>query len=263
MTSDHESNEARDEALNQGLAPEVSRRVAVILDAVEQEAEQLRLESQAEARQYLHASRDRADQLVEVRQQRIGQLTDELIEKAEAVISRLEGAAPVRAGFDNLVRALGNAAERLSQEAEQTHDDYEPRSFHSRLASPPPPPVIAPPPLAGPQPQSDVAAGADPVEQVRPPQPPISSPAPPPPAIPASDRPTGTGASPESVGSHDLDEGRRIAIQLAAQGWTCGQVRSRLQQRMGIGNSRRILDEIFGAGSADEAIVPWCYQTGG
>ncbi|MGI8728072.1 MAG: hypothetical protein ACR2K6_10405 [Solirubrobacterales bacterium] len=112
----------------------MSRRVSVILDAVEQEAAQLRLESRAEAREYLHASRDRADQLVEVRQERISQLTDELIEKAEAVVARLEDAAPVREGFDNLVRALGSAAERLSHEAERTHNEFEPRSFHAELA---------------------------------------------------------------------------------------------------------------------------------
>lgn len=314
--------------------------MSVILDAVEQEAAQLRLESRAEAREYLHASRDRADQLVEVRQERISQLTDELIEKAEAVVARLEDAAPVREGFDNLVRALGSAAERLSHEAERTHDDFEPRSFHAELADRPPsptpdrpasnpetdsaddggreqqtappapieppsgpapsgsdraqPPVIGPPPVAG----SGAAGASGPLPrptltQPLPPFPPVGSSAPPPQPSPeaaraAVDTSSQVGASGIRVGDQvpeprpaavsssnpgagpdagtvggwrDLDEGRRIAIQLAAQGRTRGQVRSHLQQRMGIGDFRRILGEIFGAGSADDATVPWSAQS--
>ena len=101
-----------------GIAPEVSRRVSSILDAVEREAGRLRGEATDEAQRYLDYSRRRADELVAERQRRIAELSDEIIGKSEAVVGRLEDAAPVRQGFDNLVRALGDAAERLAQEAE-------------------------------------------------------------------------------------------------------------------------------------------------
>lgn len=114
-------------------APEISRRVGSILDAVEREAARLREEARVEATAYLDNARRRADGLVAERQRRIGELSDELIAKSEAVIARLDDAAPVRQGFENLVRALGDAAERLAHEAEDTASDFEPPAFGAAI----------------------------------------------------------------------------------------------------------------------------------
>ena len=90
------------------MAPEISRRVGSILDAVEREASRLRDEAQAEAARYGENARRHADGLVAERQRRISELSDELIAKSEAVVARLDDAAPVRQGFENLVRQLAS-----------------------------------------------------------------------------------------------------------------------------------------------------------
>jgi vacuolar-type H+-ATPase subunit E/Vma4 len=105
------------DAVASALAAEVSRRVAAILESVESEAARVRDEARAEAAGYLDDARRRADALVAERQRRIAELSDELVAGAEAVVARLEAAGPVRAGFEDLVRALGAAAERLGDEA--------------------------------------------------------------------------------------------------------------------------------------------------
>jgi cell division septum initiation protein DivIVA len=105
------------DAVASALAAEVSRRVAAILESVESEAARVRDEARAEAAGYLDDARRRADALVAERQRRIAVLCDELVAGAEAVVARLEDAGPVRAGFEDLVRALGDAAERLGDEA--------------------------------------------------------------------------------------------------------------------------------------------------
>ncbi len=103
------------------VAPEVSRRVRSILDGVEREASQLRADAREEARRYLEHARRHVDGLVAERQTRIAGLSDELIRRAQVVLGRLEEAGPVREGFDNLVRSLGDAAERLAGEIEELH----------------------------------------------------------------------------------------------------------------------------------------------
>ncbi len=153
---DEPSSEDGSEFGSGRLAPEVSRRVSSILDAVEQEAASLRAEAREEAGRYLEYSRRHADELVAERQARIGALSDELMSKAEAVVARLDDAAPVRAGFENLIKALGDAAERLAGEAERTRDAFGPPPFHGgdpvEGQSPPPrgpDPAQAPPAGAG------------------------------------------------------------------------------------------------------------------
>ena len=100
------------------MASEVSRRVGAILDSVEREAARLREEARADAARHLADARRQADQLVFDRQRRIAELSDDLVAKSEAVVARLDDAAPVRAGFEHLVRALAAAAERLSHEVQ-------------------------------------------------------------------------------------------------------------------------------------------------
>lgn len=304
--SDHHTDQSGEEAR---IAPEVSRRVSAILDAVEAEAMRLREEAREEARLYLADAKARADELVAHRQQRIGQVSDELLQKADAVIGRLDDAQPVRTGFENLVRALGDAAERLTNEAEQSHEQYEPPPFHGEIGEAPAaayttyeaqPPVPPPP--------------APPVPAPAPPPPPVEAPAPPPPPVPAPPPPAAApppdaeqphpARPPEPAGStyepapeaeaeahpepevesehedevHEdevprpthrhpsghhspdelpVDDARLIAIQMAAGGNTRGQVQEQLLAKFPGLESRPILDQVFGTGSAEDARVPW------
>jgi hypothetical protein len=135
------------------LASEISHRVGAILDAVEREATRLRDEARADAALYFDDARRRADALVAERRQRIAELSDELVAKSEAVVSRLDDAGPVRTGFENLVHALGDAAERLAEEADPAAASPEPArpaaagSFEEqpRQAPGPSPPGVAQP----------------------------------------------------------------------------------------------------------------------
>lgn len=252
-----------------GIAPEVSRRVSSILDAVEREAARLRDDASEEAHRYLDYSRRRADSLVAERQQRIAELSDEIIAKAEAVVGKLDDAAPVREGFENLVRALGDAAERLSAEAERTRPDFDPPAFHDEAVQAPGPaqqqpeqrpgeqfetsyqPAAAPPPMPPPAPAPVPPAPQEFAHPAR-------TPAPAPTPRPAPTPQEGSGQrAPTAAGGQSLDDGRLVAIQMAAAGSTRRQVREHLHQAMGISDTRGVLDEIFGPGSGEDSRVPW------
>ncbi len=211
-----------------GIAGEVSRRVSSILDAVEEEAARLREEARREAALYLEEARRQGDEALAERQRRIGELSDELIAKTEAVVARLDDAEPVRQSFENLVRALGDAAERLSREAEHGRDRFQPPPFGTQ----PPRAAVQPPPSTSPPP-----AAAQPA--------PI--PAPPPAAQP----------QPAPVPAPPPDSIHTIAIQMATSGWTRREVGDHLQRTLGFSDPEPVLDEVFGAGSADDARVPW------
>lgn len=97
---------------------DLARRVGTILGEVEAEAARIRFETRAEADRLLAEARREADALVAERRRRIAELSDEIVARSEAVAARLEDAAPIRRSFDNLVGALGDAAERLAGEIE-------------------------------------------------------------------------------------------------------------------------------------------------
>ncbi len=126
--------------------------------------------------------------------------------------------------------------------------------------SAPQPTAPAPPPAPATAPAGEPY---DPVETYEPdPTAPPSFPGPgTPPAGPApAAAPTppygyGNPAAPDA--SQGVDDARLVAIQMAASGRTRGQVREHLHNQMGLGDTRPILDEIFGAGSHEDARVPW------
>jgi hypothetical protein len=202
------------------LASEISRRVGAILDAVEREAVRLREEARADAARYLEDARVRADALVAERRQLIAELSGELIAKSEAVVSRLDDAEPVREGFENLVRALGDAAERLALEAE----------------SEPQPPRPAPPvpsgPMATPEPMPAAGRSGDQPHPARAPSP-------------------AGFAQPRGSSWRELDDARTVAIRMAAAGSTRAEVGLHLTRALGVTDPTRTLDEVFGPGSGD------------
>jgi hypothetical protein len=254
------------------MAPEISRRISSILDAVEREASRLREEAQNEANRYFDAARRQADELVAERRRRISELSGELVVKSEAVVARLDDAAPVRQGFENLVRALGDAAERLSVESHATNGSFNPPSFHEAARQP----AQAPQP-----PQSQAAPGGHLQQQAPGPYPPQPHPSPPPgvpagfveqpypstaPSQPAwQPTPTPSPAGPampanppaRGVTRQELDDARMIAIQLAGAGGTRADVRGHLNRALGIVDAEPTLDEIFGPGTGEDARVPW------
>lgn len=101
-----------------GLAPELARRIASILGAVESEADRLIEEARAQAEEQIEIAKRQADGLVAERQRRIAELSDGIVESAESVLQGLDETAPIRDSFDRLIEALGQAADRLTAEIE-------------------------------------------------------------------------------------------------------------------------------------------------
>jgi hypothetical protein len=77
------------------------------------EAERIRREAEA----YADAARRRADAFAEARIRRLRELSDRLIATAETVDRRFGEALAIREQLDELVVALGAAAERAAREA--------------------------------------------------------------------------------------------------------------------------------------------------
>lgn len=217
-----------DEVSASALASEISRRVGAILDAVESEAVRLREEARADAARHLDDARRQADALVAERRQRIAELSDELVAKSEAVVSRLDDAEPVRDGFENLVRALGDAAERLA-------DEMDPEA-----PAPAVPPAAPAPPAPGSTPDPAHPAAGSFREQ-------------PHPAHPTA--PAGF-AQPRGSTWRDLDDARVIAVRMASAGSTRAEVGDHLTRALGVTDPSRTLDEVFGPGGNGGERVP-------
>jgi hypothetical protein len=255
-------------------------RVNEIVDAVEREASKLRQEAehdaaqirqqaQDEARRYVEHARHQSDAMVAERAERIRELSDALMARAEEVLARLEYAVPVKAGFENLVRALGETAERLgSQDSSEFREPSweEVRGTGPAQTAPgpgqPPPgyPAQAPPPAySGEAPAPGTATvpppGGYPQPGEEPPasyQPPAQQPGYPPPA---------QQGAPGGAGWQGLDDAHRVAIQMAAAGSTRGEVEAHLAHAPAP-TRVSVLDEIFGAGSPAETRVPWASPPG-
>lgn len=80
------------------------------------DAARIRAEAEREAAAYLEVARRRADAFAEARIARLRELSDRLIATAETVEQRFEDATVVKRQLDDLVAALGAAAERAAQE---------------------------------------------------------------------------------------------------------------------------------------------------
>jgi hypothetical protein len=238
----------------------VEREASKLRQEAEQDAAQIRYQAQEEARRYVDEARRQSEALVAERAREIHELSDQLMARAQEVLERLDYAVPVKAGFENLVRALGETAERL---ATQDYSQYAPPAWEQGRAEPtpapaqgyappqPPPAAETPPPGAAPATSESPLPGAG--------EPPPAAPTP-----PASEQPNApfTSTSPpaagqsSSAGWQHLDDAHRIAIQMAAAGSTRGEVEAHLAHAPAPARAS-VLDEIFGAGSPAETRVPW------
>lgn len=80
------------------------------------DAARIRAQAEREAAAYVDAARRRADAFAEERIARLRELSDRLIATAETVESRFADATVVKRQLDDLVAALGAAAERVAVE---------------------------------------------------------------------------------------------------------------------------------------------------
>ncbi len=82
-----------------------------------------RPDADAEIAAYADAARRRVDAFAAARIRRLREMSDRLIATAETVERRFGEASDIKAQLDDLVAALGAAAERVAREAERPWPD--------------------------------------------------------------------------------------------------------------------------------------------
>ena len=222
------------------LAPDLTQRIGTILEAVQREADKMLAEARGEAQGRIDLGKRQADGLLADRQRRIAELSDTLIAHTENVVAQLEETELVRASFGRLLRALSEAADRVTERV--------------NAAPMPPPAPPAPPAAQRPQPP---AFATPPVQQAPPDTPApgapfTGAPAPSEPALSES------AQQPEhQQGDRGRIEARQAAIQMAAAGTTRAQVEAHLRGFLRVADPTPLLDQVFGAATAGETRVPW------
>lgn len=181
-------------------------------------AAERRREADAEAERRLREASEQAEALLAERLARISDLSDRIMERAEAVLERLESAEEVRAKLTELTRALGDTAERIA--AEIGHDARGPR------------PEVGEP---HPEPEHPMA------EQVRPLRPPSEHVRPLRQVAPAH-------VPPRASAETRLDDARLVALQMAVAGRSRDEVGAHLRNAFDVPDPDPILDHVFAEG---------------
>lgn len=96
--------------LQREVEQESARRAAAVRLEAEEDADRIRGEAEQEAQAYLDDTRLRIDAFASARVERITELTDALLARAEAIQVRLDDAIDLEGQLRDLVSALGAAA---------------------------------------------------------------------------------------------------------------------------------------------------------
>jgi hypothetical protein len=175
------------------ISDEISERVRSVLSAAESAATAIRHEAEqqvqikrraaeAERQRYIEDAKAEAEALLVERMKRISELSDSIIQGAEAILMRIEGAHEVKRQLETMVHALAGAAEELAAESDLAREPSRPRAVE--LEDSPPPRMRAVPDPADAEPDPAVvtelhvpaadapaaaaAAGAEPVPDAEP-----------------------------------------------------------------------------------------------
>ncbi|HEY1594126.1 MAG TPA: hypothetical protein VGF74_01920 [Thermoleophilaceae bacterium] len=187
-------------------------------------AETRRREADEEAARRLREASEQADALLAERLSRISHLSDGILERAEAVLDRLDQADEVRGQLEALTSALGDTAQRIARELDE-------EELHAPARSEPRP---APPTLVEHEEEHPMA------EQVRPLRPPAEREQSPRPL-----RPVAPAHVPRDDGETRLDDARLVALQMAVAGRTRDEVGAHLRTAFDVGDPDPILDHVF------------------
>jgi hypothetical protein len=103
-----------------------ARQAAETRVAAETDAERIRHAAETQAAQYLADARLRVEEYARARQQRIDDLTGELLERATVLQRRLDEAIDVRARLDETLDALSATRDLIGTEAERPIDPAPP-----------------------------------------------------------------------------------------------------------------------------------------
>jgi hypothetical protein len=175
------------------VAAEVSEMLRSILadaesaaDAIrhqaDQDAQARRRAAETESLRIIEDARREAERFLADRIHRVSELSDEILERGQSVVERLDEAETVRSELAGLVRALGETAARLANEVRAMPGPQAPE-LSSPPPSPPAPEALTPQPMAEPEaaaePETTSAPTPEPERAPEPePEPPLVEPTP-------------------------------------------------------------------------------------
>jgi hypothetical protein len=271
----------------ESISDEISERVRSVISAAEsaatairheaeQEVQMKRRAAEAERERFLEHAKSEAEALLDQRIKRIGELSDALIEGAESLLMRINGAQEVKRQLETMVHALSHTAENLAAESEQGR--LAPVARPIQMDDEPEPRIQAVP---EPQPEQ---AEPDPgnVTELRVPEPEPAAPAEPEPMpaeppsvteaeapvveeavsdaevvdvevveVPAEEEPQPEQPAPEQRGfdGDDMLAARLVALQMAVAGSARDEVEAHLRKTFSLDEPGAILNDVFGTES--------------
>jgi hypothetical protein len=133
-----EHDDDTDLSAEESISDEISERVRSVIAAAEgaatairheaeQQVQSKRRAAEAERQRYLEDAKAEAEALLEERIKRISELSDSLIEGAEAILMRIEGAQELKSQLESMIHALAAAAAELARESERDRGAEAPR----------------------------------------------------------------------------------------------------------------------------------------
>jgi hypothetical protein len=191
-------------------------------------AQSRRREADEEVERRLREASEQADALLAERLSRISELSDRILERAEAVLDRLDHAEEVRGRLQELTDALGETAQRVARELGDEAAGEDPPS---ELPGTPAPPVLV----------EDEPSEHPMADEVRPLRPPSER-------GPRPLRPVAPAHVPRDATETRLDDARLVALQMAVAGRTRDEVGAHLRAAFDVGDPDAILDHVFAEG---------------
>lgn len=237
------------------LPSHLESRVEAILRAAEDHAERIQRDMQAqrnlaesEARRHLADAQRRADSVADQRIQRLRELTDGLLERAETLAREFDAFSEALVRATAAVETGGELATAPEPAAERARAPG-PATEYAR--GPQPEPIRLPPrlrPVGPPVPERE--------PPLAPRRPPPSAPLAPPPIVPQSGRARrAAAASPPRAPEHDA--ARLVAIEMAAGGMTREEVARHLREAFRLDDTDALLNDVFGGRTPGSGRVPW------
>jgi hypothetical protein len=276
----------------ESISDEISERVRSVISAAEsaatairheaeQEVQTKRRAAESERERFLEHARSEAEALLDQRIKRISELSDSIIEGAESLLMRIDGAREVKRQLETMVQALAHTAENLAAESEQgrlapvprpmaVDDEPEPRiqavpepqpANVTELRVPEPEPAAEAEPVPVPEEapvvteaeapvvtEAEALAAEDDVEVVDavevvevPGDEPVTAEEPEP-EQPAADAPRGFDGD-------DMLAARLVALQMAVAGSARDEVEAHLRKTFSLDEPGAILNDVFGTES--------------
>lgn len=104
----------------------MTAETATPIQDAEREAAAIRAQAEADATAIVSEARERADAFAQARIERVRELTDRLVATAENVERRFGDALGIKDQLDDLIGALGDAAQRAAHDHQTTSRGLEP-----------------------------------------------------------------------------------------------------------------------------------------